>query len=136
MILILTAAVVILITAVYLYFKQKWAGLRKDLEQRNIPYATMPSLFSVFFLKKRIERIQEEKVRENGKIFGFIQMNIINIILAEPELIQLVLSKEFTNFPNRRASIFFWIIFIFIYPKFSNDRNSTPMIQYFPMPCP
>ncbi|OTF72996.1 cytochrome P450-like protein, partial [Euroglyphus maynei] len=43
-----------------------------------------------------------ENVKRVGKIFGSEMFTGINITIAEPELIQLVLSKEFTNFPNRR----------------------------------
>ena len=47
----------------------------------------------------------KEMIEKEGKVFGCNLLNSFTIFIAEPELIGLVLSKDFTSFPNRRVSL-------------------------------
>ena len=90
----------------YYIIKSKRANskIRQEYVQQNIAYANMPNFFISMIKKKRQDLIEHELVLKNGKVFGVNLMSFKTIYIAEPELIQLVLSKEFTSFTNRRVS--------------------------------
>ncbi|KAH7639178.1 cytochrome p450-like protein [Dermatophagoides farinae] len=73
-----------------------------NLQNRNIPVGKQPSFFNALLNNIRIELISQENIKKIGKVYGWEMFGGINLTIAEPELIQLILSKEFTNFPNRR----------------------------------
>ncbi|KPM10854.1 cytochrome P450-like protein 22 [Sarcoptes scabiei] len=53
--------------------------------------------------RERIELTQQRILKTLDKtIYGFDMFGTIHIVVAEPDLIQSILSKEFQNFPNRR----------------------------------
>ncbi len=56
------------------------------------------------FLKKRMELEKDELIKKEGKVWGFTMLNSYTILVADPELVQQVLSNQFTNFLNRRVT--------------------------------
>lgn len=55
------------------------------------------------FLKERMELAKDELIKKEGKVWGFIMMNSYTILVADPDIVQQVLSNQFTNFINRRV---------------------------------
>lgn len=56
------------------------------------------------FLGKQRVLIEQEAIKKHGPIFGTTIFGTKTIYVAEPSLIQLIMSKEFTSFTNRRVS--------------------------------
>ena len=106
---VIIATIVLVISLGYLFFQRKNKQFIASLTSRGIRYQPQSSLLEILIFKKRVELESLKNVKSVGKIYGFIMFGGINLVVAEPELIQLVLSKEFTNFPNRRVRL---IIFI------------------------
>lgn len=50
-----------------------------------------------------LENFKLESLKTVGKLYGFDLLYKDTILVAVPEMIQTVMSKEFTNFTNRRA---------------------------------
>ncbi|XP_075589004.1 cytochrome P450 3A24-like [Dermatophagoides farinae] len=99
---VIIATIVLVISLGYLVFQRKKNQCIASLTSRGIRYQPQSSFFRILIFKERIELESLKNVKSVGKIYGFIMFGGINLVVAEPELIQLVLSKEFTNFPNRR----------------------------------
>ena len=106
---VIIATIVLVISLGYLVFQRKKNQCIASLTSRGIRYQPQSSFFRILIFKERIELEALKNVKSVGKIYGYIMFGGINLVVAEPELIQLVLSKEFTNFPNRRVRL---IIFI------------------------
>lgn len=80
-----------------------WDDTKAQARLRNIPYVNLGNLFLIFARGQRFERLQFEAIGKSGsKVLGTSLLGNFTILLAEPELISQVLSKEFTSFPNRR----------------------------------
>lgn len=63
------------------------------------------SVLSVM-LKERTELTRHEILKREGvKAFGFYLFNVPTILVADPDIAGQVLSKEFTNFTNRRVCV-------------------------------
>lgn len=77
--------------------------LTEQLRQRNVQYHPHQTLFSLLINRKRFELLNDEGVQRFGPVFGFKSLGSITIMIAEPELIQLILSKQFSHFTDRRV---------------------------------
>ncbi|XP_027196234.2 cytochrome P450 3A56-like [Dermatophagoides pteronyssinus] len=99
---IIIAIIVLSISFGYLFYQWKKRQCISSITSRGIRHQKLPSFFSVLLSKKRLELESFENIKRVGKVYGFEMFGGVNIAVAEPELIQVVLSKEFTNFPNRR----------------------------------
>ena len=104
---------VIVIVAYVVYHRRSTEKARSEIESRNVPYYQPRHIILSFLLGERIEDVVKAALNKMGKIYGSYSLGTYNIMVAEPELLQLVLSKEFTNFTNRRVGqiITFWNIF-------------------------
>lgn len=101
---ILVIVIVFVISALFAYSYYADRKHSNELALRNVVYAKQPGLVQALFKRDRAELKRDEEIRKYGKVFGFYLLGSYNISIAEPELIQLVMSKEFTNFTNRRVS--------------------------------
>lgn len=66
-----------------------------------MPYVTMPNTITMVVKRIDIEPLKKEAIEKNGKVFAFNFMFTDSILVADPELLQIILSKEFTSFVNR-----------------------------------
>ncbi|XP_075675795.1 cytochrome P450 3A31-like [Dermatophagoides pteronyssinus] len=98
----LLTAIILIFTSIYLYLRNRSKSAIANLQSRNIPIAEQPSFFSALWNKTRIELLSQKNIQKIGKVYGWEMFGGINVTIAEPELIQLIMSKEFINFPNRR----------------------------------
>lgn len=105
----------LLLTSLIIYrvvkSQQKHNDIARQLASQNISFVSIPNFFLQAFWGKRQDVFEQELVQKHGKVFGVNFMSSKTIFIAEPELAQLVLSKEFTSFINRRVR------FRVIFPK-------------------
>ena len=127
----LLTAIILIFTSIYLYLRNRSKSAIANLQSRNIPIAEQPSFFSALWNKTRIELISQKNIQKIGKVYGWEMFGGINVTIAEPELIQLIMSKEFINFPNRRVRIVSLKQSHFSIFSFISNRNSIQMIQCF-----
>ena len=131
----LTYAIGLLITlAILIVAWIEWNeySIRKKLIKQNIRYVRLPSLNMALMRGKRIDLIEMDLSRKYGKVFGGNMLNEPVIYVTDPELAQIILTREFTKFANRRVSNVFVYLFsiIFFLCFFPNRRISKSMIQY------
>lgn len=102
-------ALLIIATAVIgavIYYLIQWSTQRSHeaFKDRGIPYIPLPNVLTIMIRKARTELIKDEIIkREKVKAFGFIVLKTKTIVVADPDITGQVLSKEFTNFINRRV---------------------------------
>ena len=101
----LLTVIILTFSSIFLYLRHRSKMAILNLQSRNIPVGKQPSFFSALWNNIRIELISQENIKKIGKVYGWEMFGGINLTIAEPELIQLIMSKEFTNFPNRRVRI-------------------------------
>ena len=78
--------------------------LTREYAARGLKRVPMNMLWNTF-RQIPFEQSAYELVRREGRIYVDKSFNTTTIVCAEPDLIQLILSKEFTNFTNRRVSL-------------------------------
>ena len=78
---------------------------RRAYAARGLKYVQMGNMFVDIVLKRRIELKKDAAIKREGMLFGFNMLGRNTVLMAEPELIQQVVSKEFTNFTNRRVRV-------------------------------
>ena len=81
--------------------------------ERGIKYISIPNLLWTMFRGKRMEEVEHKIILENGTVFGTTIFMSPAFVVAEPELLQIILSKEFTNFTDRRVS-FIYLFFSYL----------------------
>ncbi|KAJ6222391.1 hypothetical protein RDWZM_000936 [Blomia tropicalis] len=94
--------VAILTVLIWYYFNWSENSLKRYFKQRNIQYISLGNMFIDILLRRRIEIKKDELIKKFGTIFGFYMVGKPTILVAEPELIQQVVAKDFTTFNNRR----------------------------------
>ncbi|KAI2811727.1 Thromboxane-A synthase [Blomia tropicalis] len=94
--------VAILTVLIWYYFNWSEKSLQQYFKQRNIQYISLGNMFIDILLRRRIEIKKDELIKKFGTIFGFYMVGKPTILVAEPELIQQVVAKDFTTFNNRR----------------------------------
>ena len=75
----------------------------KKFKKRNVEYVNYPSQLLAMLKKKQFHLMEKREIEKHGSVFGFNLFLDKTIIVAEPELLQIVFNKEFTNFTNRRV---------------------------------
>ena len=96
-------------TIIYFAIQRSKTNKQIEAKKRNVPYHGMHNMFWYMFIGQRVELIEKQFVQSFGFKFGFNLFGKFTIMLSEPELLQLVFSKEFTNFSDRRVRILlFW----------------------------
>ena len=124
----------ILSTAFWYFFYWYDEKNRRAFKERNLKYVNLGNMFFDIIMKRRIELKKDNVIKKEGKVFGFNMLGKPTILLAEPELIQTVLSKEFTNFINRRVSDIHetctttWITIV---DNFQQVKISDPILSRF-----
>lgn len=93
--------------ALYWYFIGTPKQLRKQCALRGIEPAPEFDLIRSIITHKRPELKFVEYIQNNQQVFGIFSLNMMTVVIANPELIQLVMNKEFTSFVNRRVCISF-----------------------------
>jgi len=88
----------------WLYTRWSDFRCRQAFAQRNLKYVNLGNLFVDIVLRRRVELKKDALIKGEGKLWGFSMLGRYTVLVAEPELIQQVMSKEFTNFTNRRVS--------------------------------
>ena len=98
------AAIVIILAFIYYRKKRKDENIRKKFASQQIQYAETPNFLVQVAKEVRTELYEYDQVQKYGNVYGTVLFSSPTIFLCEPELIQLIMSKEFTNFTNRRVS--------------------------------
>lgn len=100
---ILLVLIALIATCLWYYFR--WAEERNRVEyaRRKVKYLPQRNAFLQVITKERIEETLYQQFKREGNVFGFNFLGRYTICVNEPEIAQLVLSKEFTNFTNRRV---------------------------------
>ena len=75
----------------------------KKFKERNVEYVNYPNQLLTMFQRKHFHLKEKRTIEKHGPVFGFNMFFDKTIIVAEPELLQIVFNKEFTNFANRRV---------------------------------
>ncbi|KAI2804065.1 Cytochrome P450 3A4 [Blomia tropicalis] len=96
------AAIVIILAFIYYRKKRKDENIRKKFASQQIQYVVTPNFLVQVAKEVRTELYEYDQVQKYGKVYGTVLLSSPTIFLCEPELIQLIMSKEFTNFTNRR----------------------------------
>ena len=102
---IFVALLIVVLTTLY-YIYSVWYEQRSQQEfaKRNVPYKHTNGFLWAWLRSERIEWSNDAIIRNEGlKNFGFNMLFKPTILVSDPEIIQLVLSKEFTHFVNRRV---------------------------------
>ena len=73
-------------------------------KERRVTYARTPMQLLSIASRKRFDLVEKRMCEKYGKIYGCSHLGSYTIVITDPELIQIVLNKEFTKFPNRRVS--------------------------------
>lgn len=101
---IFALGIAFLLTAIWYFLRQSEESSISQFAKQNVRYIAQPNAFFQTLKKERLEVARHEIIKKEGKIFGFNFLGSTTIVAAEPEIAQLVLSKEFTSFTNRRVS--------------------------------
>lgn len=100
------ALLAILVPSIWIWLDYSEKKRKSQYELvRNVIYRPLPNLFFETLKKSRFEILTYKNILEHGKVFGADLLSNKNIVIAEPELLQIVLSKQFTNFTNRRVTM-------------------------------
>ena len=75
----------------------------KKFKERNVDYVNYPNQLLTMFQRKHFHLKEKRAIEKHGSVFGSNMFFDKTIIVTEPELLQIVFSKEFTNFTNRRV---------------------------------
>lgn len=102
---VLLFAICAVATIVGYWISNRRDNYRKQCKLRNLKFVNFPNVMWYALLGKRVETIKSDYLCSQGNVFGFEMFNQLTVMLAEPELIQLVLNKEFASFVNRRVSL-------------------------------
>lgn len=90
-----------------------WQNHRKSAE-RNLKFVNVENFFVEAFKGDFPGKRKDMIVKKEGKAFCFSMFFKFCVLLADPELVGLVLSSQFTNFTNRRVCCFRANMFYFI----------------------
>lgn len=88
--------------------RKKNAHLIAQLKEQKIPFVAMPNFLVQAFLGKHRGRLELAAIQKHGRVFGTQLFGSKTIVVAEPTLIQQIVSKEFASFPNRRVCFIFF----------------------------
>ncbi|KAL1437963.1 hypothetical protein MTO96_010433 [Rhipicephalus appendiculatus] len=90
---------VTLCALLYLYAARK----RNYWKDQNIKYEPLSLLFAALkrLLLKPPHIVDQERYQKMGRLFGFFEGGGPILMVAEPDLIKLVLVKDFTSLPDR-----------------------------------
>lgn len=94
----------LLFPLVALYYWWREQSNVRESARRNVLYAPLPNLFWAVVRGQDVNQMIDQHVRKHN--LDPLGMNMIfqyTIIVSEPELVQTVLVKQFTNFTNRRV---------------------------------
>ena len=100
----IVVTVVILFIIIWYWLKHNDDVSGREFAKRNLKYVKISNLFKSILTKERIELLKTEAIKREGSVFGFNMLNKYTVMLTEPEIIQTILNKEFTNFTNKRVS--------------------------------
>lgn len=89
-----------------IYKLLEWIDTEK-FRKINLRYIHFPSQFIAIMRRVHYHEIELDGLKKYGPTFGFNLVNSKTIMVAEPELLQIVFNKEFTNFTNRRVCLCF-----------------------------
>ena len=78
---------------------------------RDLKYFPVPNFMWCMIRGKRLEEEEYKAVLENGTVFGTTIFMRPAILIAEPDLIQSIMVKEFTNFTDRRVRTFIYFLY-------------------------
>ena len=97
--------------------------------KRNVKFVPQKNLFFESLKKVRLELRRHDHIQEYGTVFGHMMMGVPTIVVSDPELIELIMSKHFTNFVNRRVSISICYVCnisnFFLFFSLCNSANSN-----------
>lgn len=99
----------------YIFFFVDTEFLQKQAAIRNVKLVNFPNILKIMITKQRFELIKNDVIKKEGKVLGCQMLGKFTIVIADPELVGLVLSKEFSSFPDRRVS--FKIILLLMFYK-------------------
>lgn len=99
---------------------------------RNVEYRPMAHEMWQMLSGSRVELEEQKHLQKYGPIFAYKLFGSLTIMVAEPEIVQLVLSKEFTSFINRRVSQS--LLFSLLIDFFSS-RNLIRMTRFLATFC-
>lgn len=88
---------------IYYLFQRANANNKLEAKKRNLQYYGMHNTFVYLFINKKVYEEELEYIKKFGTYFGFNLLNNFTVMLSEPDLIQQVLSKDFTTFTDRRV---------------------------------
>lgn len=100
---LLVVGTTIIATIAWYFLNRSEENNREEYARRNVKYLPQRNAFLQMVFKERLEEAKHEFFKQGHRIFGYNFLNAYTISAAEPELAQVVLSKEFTNFTNRRV---------------------------------
>lgn len=102
---LLFCAFLALIPILWLYSRWSEKETLGELARRNVPYVAQPNIFLSILRKERLEEPKHALIAKHGNVFGFRFLGEYTILIAEPDIAQQILSKEFATFTNRRVSL-------------------------------
>ena len=100
----LALACLILFLTIYFWCRHPESATIRAFSERNLKYVSLGNFLTATIRKERIELTKSKAINKEGPVFGFTMMNKYTIMIADAEMAGIVLSKQFTNFTNRRVS--------------------------------
>lgn len=89
---------------IFLYLKHSDSVAKREFAKRNLKHVKMGNLITSTMSNEKLEITKHQLILKEGPVWGFSMMGKYTAMVADAELVQQVLSNQFTNFTNRRVS--------------------------------
>lgn len=94
---------ILLIVLWLIYVEWKEYQARVKCDRQNLRYVRVPNILLALLKNQRHDQIESKLHDKYGQIYGCNFANDFTIVLSNPELVQIICNKEFTNFTNHRV---------------------------------
>lgn len=96
-------AITTIVVAVFAWQRYNDSVAEREFARRNLKHVKMGNMIRAVMSKEKLEVTKHETIKKEGPVWGFSMMGKYTIMVADPELVQQVLSNQFTNYTNRRV---------------------------------
>ena len=124
-------AITTIVVAIFAWQRYTDSVAEREFARRNLKHVKMGNMIRAVMSKEKLEVTKHETIKKEGPVWGFSMMGKYTIMVADPELVQQVLSNQFTNFTNRRVRFVSQIILGKFLNSFSTFFQDFPALNSF-----